>query len=193
MAHPSHRRGASVALAWRRRCTGVARLEMDGIRLRINAMSPARNHLRPARDRHGRGLRGPLLPQQTPRFRTRGQRFDMEVLEAYSPIHNAYLDELLGLDIAVDTVPRMRLRADMSILPDDIVADGPVPLGRIVPAGVDSAGRPTRARLVIFRKPVEARCANRAEREELLGAVLTALVANYLNIDPEVIDPRFNW
>lgn len=97
-------------------------------------MSTARNHIRPARDRHGRGLRGPMLPQQTPRFRTRGQHFDMEVLEAYSPIHNAYLDELLGLDIAVDTVPRMRLRADITILPDDIVADGPVPLGRIVPA-----------------------------------------------------------
>ncbi|EFG81529.1 hypothetical protein HMPREF0281_01307 [Corynebacterium ammoniagenes DSM 20306] len=156
-------------------------------------MSTARNHIRPARDRHGRGLRGPLLPQQTPRFRTRGQRFDMEVLEAYSPIHNAYLEELRGLDIAVDTVPRMRLRADMTILPDDIVADGPVPLGRIVPAGVDAGGRPTRARLVIFRKPIESRCASRQEREELLSAVLTALVSNYLNIDPEVIDPRFNW
>src|SRR5690625_3009036 len=134
-------------------------------------MSPARNHLRPARDRHGRGLRGPLLPQQTPRFRTRGQRFDMEVLEAYSPIHNAYLDELLGLDIAVDTVPRMRLRADMPILPDDIVADGPVPLGRIVPAGVDSAGRPTRARLVIFRKIGRASCRERGYRPGEGGGV----------------------
>src|SRR5699024_547734 len=171
----------------------VARIRNHRKSPRMKTMSSASNHLRPARDRHGRGLRGPLLPQQTPRFRTRGQRFDMEVLEAYSPIHNAYLDELLGLDIAVVTVPRMRLRAAMSILRADHVADGPVPLGRIVPAGVDSAGRPTRARLVIFRKPVEARCANRAEREELLGAVLTALVANYLNIDPEVIDPRFNW
>src|SRR5699024_9797909 len=160
---------------------------------RIKTMSSASNHLRPARDRHGRGLRGPLLPQQTPRFRTRGQRFDMEVLETYSPIHNAYLDELLGLDIAVDTVPRMRLRADMSILPDDIVADGPVPLGRIVPAGVASAGRPTRARLLIFRQPLEARLANRRVRAALLCAVLSALVPNYLNIDPEVIDPRFNW
>lgn len=156
-------------------------------------MTSAPHHIRPARDRHGRGLRGPMLPQQTPRFRTRGQLFDMEVLEAYSPIHNAYLEELLGLDIAVDTVPRMRLRADMTILPDGIVADGPVPLGRIVPAGVDSEGRPTRARLVVFRKPIESRCTNRQEREELLSAVLTALVANYLNIDPEVIDPRFNW
>lgn len=156
-------------------------------------MSTARSSIRPARDRHGRGVRGPLLPPQTPRFRTRGQRFDMEVLETYSPIHNAYPEELRGLDIAVDTVPRMRIRTDITILPDDIVADGPVPLGRILPAGVDAEGRPTRARLVVFRKPIETRCTNRQEREELLSAILTALVANYLNIDPEVIDPRFNW
>src|SRR5699024_462992 len=87
----------------------------------IKTMSSASNHLRPARDPDGGGRRGPRVPQQPPRVRARGQRFDMEVLETYSPMHNAYLDELLGLDIAVDTVPRMRLRADMSIVPDDIV------------------------------------------------------------------------
>ncbi|MDY3127505.1 MAG: metallopeptidase family protein [Corynebacterium sp.] len=148
---------------------------------------------RSLRDRHGRGPRGPLLPPQTPRFRTRTQLFDMEVLEAYAAIHNSYAEELAGLDVAVDTVPRMRLRADMTMLPDDIVADGPVPIGRIVPAGINSVGQPTRARMVIFRKPVETRCNNHEEREELLKAVITALVSNYLNIDPEVIDPDFNW
>lgn len=154
---------------------------------------PATPPLSVRRDRHGRGQRGPLLPQQTPRFRTRAQSFDMAVLEAYAPIQNAFADQLTTLDLAVDTVPRMRLRADMTVLPDEIVADGPVPLGRIVPAGVDAKGRPTRSRLVIFRMPIEARCATREERSELLSTVLTSLVANYLNLSPQDIDPRFSW
>lgn len=137
-------------------------------------------------------MRGPLLPQTTPRFRSNSERFDMAVLEAYAPIQNAFAEQVAGLDLAVDTVPRMRLSADMTVLPEEIIADGPVPLGRVVPAGVDSAGRPTRARMVIFRMPIEERAQNPGERAELLGTVLTALVANYLNLDPEDVDPRFS-
>lgn len=87
----------------------------------------------------------------------------------------------------------MRLSPDMTVLPDEIIADGPVPLGRVVPAGVDSAGHPTRARLVIFRMPIEQRATTSTERAELLGTVITALVANYLNLDPEEVDSRYNW
>ncbi|WP_018296131.1 metallopeptidase family protein [Corynebacterium lubricantis] len=149
-------------------------------------------HLRPGRDRHGRGSRGPLLPVAVPRYRTRSMRFDQAVLEAYAPLQNAYFDQLVGVDLAVDTVPRMRLRAD-ALLPDDIVADGPVPLGRILQAGVDPQGRPTRARIVIFRMPVEQRTSNMQERSELLAWILTALVANHLNLDPTDIDPGFQY
>ncbi len=60
-------------------------------------------------------------------------------------------------------------------------ACGRSPFGRVVPAGVDSAGRPTRARMVIFRMPLEERAQNPGERAVLVGTVLTALVATYLN------------
>lgn len=156
-------------------------------------MTAARLYVRPARNLRGRGMRGPLLPQQTPRHRSRSQAFDLAVLDAYAPIQNVFAQQLSGLDLAVDTVPRMRLRSDMTIMPDEIIADGPVPLGRIVPAGIDRQGRPTRARLVIFRMPIEQRCASDEEKAELLSTVLTALVANYLNVDPVEIDPRFSW
>ncbi|HHU68350.1 metallopeptidase family protein [Corynebacterium sp.] len=150
-------------------------------------------HTRTFRDRHGRGVRGPLLPMDAPRYRTRAESFDVAVLEAYAPILHSYPDQLANLDIAVDTVPRMRLRADMTVLPDEIVADGPVPLGRVIPAGVDPQGRPTRARLVLFRMPVEQRCATPQEREDLLTGILTALVAQYLNLDPRDIDPGYQF
>ena len=150
-------------------------------------------HLRPARDPHGRGARGPLLPVGVPRYRTRSMAFDQLVLEAYAPLHNTYFEQLAGVDLAVDTIPRMRLRADSTVLPDEIVADGPVPLGRILGAGVDREGNPTRARFVVFRMPVERRAKTKMERSELLTWVLTALVATYLNLDPRDIDPEFPW
>ena len=151
------------------------------------------SHLRPGRDRHARGVRGPVLPVGVPRYRSRSQAFDQLVLEMYAPLHNAYFDQLSGVDLAVDTIPRMRLRADMTVLPDEIVADGPVPLGRVLEAGVDRDGNPTRARFVIFRRPIEQRTTGAEERSELITWVLTALVAYYLNLDPRDVDPDFPW
>lgn len=150
-------------------------------------------HLRPARDRHGRGTRGPLMPVGVPRYRTRSAAFDQLVLEMYAPLHNAYFEQLSGVDLAVDTIPRMRLRADAAVLPDEVVADGPVPLGRVLAAGVDRNGNPTRARLVVFRRPVEQRAGTTEERAELVEWILTGLVANYLNLDPRDINSDFPW
>lgn len=150
-------------------------------------------HTRPFRNRHGRGLRGPLLPTAVPRYRTSRQRFDAAVLEAYAPLSQAYTEQLRNLDIAVDTIPRMRLSGDLATLPEEVTSDGPIPLGRVIPAGISPSGRPTRARIVIFRMPIEQRVANARERQELLSTVLTSLVANYLNLDPEDIDPNFSW
>lgn len=147
-------------------------------------MSSSPSHLPPRRDPHGRGVRGPLLPVGVPRYTSRSAGFDKLVLEAYAPLHNSYFDQLAGVDLAVDTIPRMRLRSDMSVLPDDIVADGPVPLGRVLQAGVDKFGRPTRARLVVFRMPIERRAPGTREKTELLQEVLRDLVASYLNVDP---------
>ena len=81
----------------------------------------------------------------------------------------------------------------MTVLPEEIIADGPVPLGRVLPAGVDRNGRPTRARLVVFRRPVEKRARTAEEQSELLTWILTALVAQYLNLDPRDIDDTFPW
>lgn len=150
-------------------------------------------HTRPFRDRHGRGVRGPLLPTSIPRYRTRRDAFDEAVLAAYTPLASRFAEQLATLDLAVDTVPRMRMRADMTVLPDDIFADGPVPLGRLLLAGVDRVGQPIRPRLVIFRMPVESRCRDAAERDELLRTAMTSLVATFLNLSPWDIDPDYSW
>ena len=143
------------------------------------------------RDRHGRGVRGPLMPTKIPRYRRRPELFDAAVLEAYAPIQQQFTVELESLDIAVDTIPRMRLNMDWDSFPPEVVVDGPVPLGRIIQAGIDIHGYPTRARIVIFRMPIEQRVQGAKERQELLTIVLTQVVAQYLGITPEDIDPHF--
>lgn len=158
----------------------------------MNTVTLERMPVQSPRNRRGRGPRGPLLPPGTPRHRSVARRFDAAVVDAYQPLLDAYPDQLRNLDIAVDTVPRMRLRPDMTVFPEEIAADGPVPLGRVIPAGVDSRGRPTRARIVVFRKPVEQRCTGVEERTELLRRILTQLVAAHLNMDPSDIDPGFH-
>lgn len=142
-------------------------------------------------DRHGRGMRGQLLPTDIPRYRSRRELFDRAVLEAYAPIQSQFAAELSTLDIAVDTIPRMRLSGDFHSLPEEVTADGPVPLGRVLPAGIDTEGRPTRARIVLFRMPIEQRVRNATERKDLLHHILCSLVATYLNVRPEDIDPDF--
>ncbi|MGJ4138160.1 metallopeptidase family protein [Corynebacterium jeikeium] len=140
-------------------------------------------------DPRGRGIRGILLPE-VPRNKSRSERFDDAVLDAFEPILERFDAELSSLDIAVDVVPRMRLSTGYRQWPEDVVADGQVPLGRLVTAGVDNTGAPTRPRIIIFRRPVEARAASARELQDILRMIIVRLVACYLNVSPTQIDPR---
>ena len=57
--------------------------------------------------RRGRDIRGPLLPPTVPGWRSRAERFDMAVLEAYEPIERRWQDRVSDLDVAVDEIPRI--------------------------------------------------------------------------------------
>ncbi|MEC3982737.1 metallopeptidase family protein [Amycolatopsis sp. H20-H5] len=139
------------------------------------------------RDRHGRGLRGALYPATLPAAASRAERFDALVLDALEPIEARWRHELTKLDVAVDDVPEVR--ADGKPAPTDgILHDGAVPLSRLVPAGVDRTGLPTRARIVLYRRPLEARAKDPAELAELVHDVLVEQVAGYLGVEPDVIE-----
>ncbi len=140
-------------------------------------------------DPRGRGIRGILLPE-VPRNKSRSERFDDAVLDAFEPILERFDAELSSLDVAVDVVPRMRLSTGYRQWPEDVVADGQVPLGRLVTAGVDNTGAPTRPRIIIFRRPVESRATSARELQDILRMIIVRLVACYLNVSPTQIDPR---
>lgn len=132
-----------------------------------------------------------MLPPTVPAWRTRGQKFDRLVLEAFAPLDTKWHDRLTKLDIAVDDVPKIRpLHPDSVTWPDEVVADGPVPLSRLIPAGVDRYGAATRARVVLFRKPLELRAADPEDLVDLLREVLVQQIATYLGVDPDLIDPE---
>jgi predicted Zn-dependent protease with MMP-like domain len=141
------------------------------------------------RDRRGRGLRGLLYPASTPAARTRAEKFDALVLDALEPLEQRWGAELADLDLAVDEVPEVDETS-----PDDVVwgsgvlSDVGVPLAQLVPAGVDPEGLPSRARIVLYRRPLEARAKAGADLADLLHEVLVEQIAEYLNIEPDVVD-----
>lgn len=155
-------------------------------------MTTARRTLRRPprrRDRRGRGLRGLLYPVSLPASRTRAEKFDLLVLEALEPIELRWGPELAELDLAVDEVPEVDETApDEVVWGAGVLADVGVPLAQLVPAGVDHEGLPSRARIVIYRRPLEARARGGADLADLLHEVLVEQVAEYLNIEPDAVD-----
>ena len=68
-------------------------------RLPVPAPTPARR-----RDRHGRGLRGPLLPPILPAWRTRAERFDEFVTSAADDLARNW-PQIARIQFAVEEVP----------------------------------------------------------------------------------------
>jgi predicted Zn-dependent protease with MMP-like domain len=138
------------------------------------------------RDRHGRGLRGILAPQDTPIYRTRAERFDDLVLQAVAQLEPRWAAELSGVEFAVEEIPAAAGLAD---LPD------PVPLSRLDPGSGDprDAGRPASpARIVLFRRPLLARADGEEDLAELVLDVVVEEFARLLGLDPGAVDPGYS-
>lgn len=133
------------------------------------------------RDRRGRGLRGPLLPDGVPGSRSRAEQFDELVVAELTRVVRRFRTELAELDVLVDEVPPPG--ADGADGTGADAADA-VRLFRTVPA---AEGRP--ARLVVHRRPVEARARGLRAREDLVHHVVVEAVAELLGIAPEDVDP----
>lgn len=123
------------------------------------------------RDRRGRGPRTPLLPPDVPAARTRAQRFDQAVLEAVADLESRWPGRLDAFDFAVDEVPAVPADGPEPVS-DEVVLDAGVPLARFLPAGVDARGHPTRARIVVYRRPLEVRSGDAGELGDLVVEVL---------------------
>lgn len=124
-------------------------------------------------------MRGPaVLPRRPgrPELPTSRERFDDLVLEVVTSVDQRWQDRLGLVEYAVEDTPQ---------LPDDWDSDT-IPLSSLVRGdGAD----PTR--LVLFRRPIEHRCENRADLEAMVLTIVVEQVAELLGIDPEKVDPRY--
>lgn len=128
------------------------------------------------RDRRGRGRRWDLIPPHLPGHRTRRERFDDTVTEAAAALIERFPRRLEHLRVVVEEVP-----------PADPAPweDASVLLGRALPAT-----REQPARVILYRLPIQTRCANQHELELLVRQVLSEQVGSMLAIAPEDVDPE---
>ncbi|WP_407651430.1 metallopeptidase family protein [Actinoplanes sandaracinus] len=130
------------------------------------------------RDRHGRGLRGRLVPATVPLARTKAEIFDDLVLDTVESLERRYAKELAGVEFAVEDVP-----PELNVYDSDVLEDGEVPLARLLP------GRPGRhelpPRIVLYRRPLEFRAMDREDLADLVHDVIIEQVANLLGVDPD--------
>lgn len=138
--------------------------------------------LRRRRDRRGRGLRGRLVPPQLPLSRRPSEQFDDLVLDAVEHLDSRWQAQLATLEFAVEDVPPVELLVDEHGQPA-------IPLAKLVPAGTDSQGRSYPPRIVIFRRPIEARARRPLELADLVHDLVVEEVARFLGLDPDVVDP----
>jgi predicted Zn-dependent protease with MMP-like domain len=157
------------------------------------------------RDRHGRGLRGVLVPPDVPLHRTRAERFDDLVLQAVARLEPQWEAHLSGIEFAVEEIPPAES--------PDTGPHGPVPLSRLEPGtpparpggespGPDAPGTPgtadeeagageTPPRIVVYRRPLMARADGEEDLGELVFDVVVEEFARLLGIDPKDVDSGY--
>ena len=134
------------------------------------------------RDRHGRGLRGPLAqanpftgaPVKLPQRRTGAERFADDLREAIARTAEVCPQALIGVEIGFEDVPL----ASPQWRPDR------VPLAAAIPA---QAGRP--AQIVLFRRPLERRAATRKGLRILVYRTIVEQLSSVTGIPVDEIDP----
>jgi len=158
------------------------------------------------RDRHGRGLRGSLVPPGVPLYRSRSDRFDDLVLLAVSQLEPRWDAELAEVEFGVEEIP--------PVIPDTDDPE-PIPLARlelrsaqpdiplqgsVQPGGADrsdvqrpdlSGASGRRARIVLYRRPLMARADGEEELAELVLDVIVEQFARWLGVDPQTVDPGY--
>jgi len=129
------------------------------------------------RDRHGRGLRGPLAPPASPATVPRADQFGELVVAAVDRLEPRWSPYLTAVDVEIVDIPR----------PEDAEALGEIPL---------AAHRPVRgelpATLVVYRRPVELRARERTARRDLVRDLVAEQLADLLGVAPGDLDPQYD-
>lgn len=137
--------------------------------------------MRRRRERHGRGLRGPLaLPNplgpraQPPRPAGAEEFFARAVASATERIHRQCPRVLAGVNVGVEDVPHLQTAW----------SGNQVPLAAAIEA---TAGNP--AQVVVYRRPLERRAASRKGLRILVYRTIVEQIAALTGVPVSEIDP----
>jgi predicted Zn-dependent protease with MMP-like domain len=114
-----------------------------------------------------------------PLARTGAELFDDLVLDAVEHLEDRWSSQLAEVEFAVEDVPPLPERTGNE--------RSAVPLARAFPP----SGRRA-ARIVIYRRPIEARAVDRDELGDLVHDVVVEHVAELLGLEPETVDPGYS-
>jgi predicted Zn-dependent protease with MMP-like domain len=126
------------------------------------------------------------VPPKVPIAASPADRFDRIAAEAVEHVEHRWRDELAGVEFAVDLVPGDEVDAAHPAL-NGAIESGGILLAQILPG----RGR-TPTHIVLYRKPIELRARDVEDLEDLVHDIVVHVIANYLGLDPEVVDPGFN-
>lgn len=133
------------------------------------------------RDRHQRGMRGPLAPANSVAGRAlrrerpvaRGEFFVQSLSESLARITAAAPEALVGVEVGLEDVPDMAGQWSTR-----------VPL-----AAAQEATSTTPARIVVYRRPIEHRATTRRQLRALIHGTLVEQVSALTGIPVERLDP----
>lgn len=139
----------------------------------------SRRHIR--RDRHDRGLRGPVFPHNVPKRTSPDERFQTQVLMAIteieqqvSQLEKKLVKRMKQVTFTVEAVPSKR---------DVVLSAGTVPMGRIERGNPDV--------VVLYQKAIELRSFNDSQRNRIVKDVLAELLGLLFGKDPLELDPTY--
>lgn len=135
------------------------------------------------RDRHGRGMRGPIAPPQVPLSASRAEAFADLVHDSAERLERRW-PQLAAVEFLVQEVPVTGPETPGEW--DPLLDGDSVPLGSYVAAHGEDPDR-----IVVYRRPVEIRTKTRDERALLVHEVVVEQVAELLGLAPESVDPRY--
>ena len=141
------------------------------------------------RDRHGRGLRGPLaqrshLTDRPAPLRLAPTRIDFFLNclnDSLSRIERTCPEATQGIDICVEPVP------SLAAMRQGMIDHNSMPLAGAIEAAIDKP-----LRVVLYERPIERRALDREDLAHLIHHTLIEQLASATGRSPRDLDPRFD-
>lgn len=133
-------------------------------------------------------MRGMLAPPTVPIGRSRAERFEDHVRDAVEEVGHALPESdrarLAEIEFEIDQVPVVDEPAATSY-GEEVLADGDVPLARLVRDADANSRDPRPAKIVVYRRPVQARAPDEEDLDDLLYEIVATQVSTALDIEIE--------